>query len=261
MTVGELLELLDGAAPLELADEWDNVGLIVGRASRPVERVLGALELRQEVVRDAAERGCAAIVVHHPPIFPSVTEVTDRSTSGSLLLEVVEAGTAVIALHTNLDAASGGLNDIAAELLGLTDTGPMVPADDPTVGMGRVGDVAPTRLGAFADRVAGVVPGGVSLAGDPWTPVVRVALCTGSGGSLIDRARESGADVFVTGDLKHHDHDRADGLALVNTSHAQLEQLAMRRWFEGIVPRLAAADVEAVFTDVDTDPWRQAAGA
>ncbi|MEZ5081339.1 MAG: Nif3-like dinuclear metal center hexameric protein [Thermoleophilia bacterium] len=106
--------------------------------------------------------------------------------------------------------------------------------------------------------VADAIPGPVAVAGPPDAPVVRVAVCTGSGGSLIDAARAAGADVYVTGDLKHHDHDRAEGMALIDTSHAQLEQLTMRRWFDVIGARLAGAGVEARFSDIDTDPWRPA---
>lgn len=258
MTVAELVALLDGVAPLDLAEGWDNVGLLVGRAGRQVELALAALELRAEVMQQAIDGGAHAIVVHHPPLFPAVSRITDESTLGTLLLDAARADIALIALHTNLDSAAGGLNDIAADLLGIGSPEPLVPADDPAVGMGRVGDVDPTRLGAFAGRVADVIPGPVTVAGPTDAPVVRVAVCTGSGGSLIDAARAAGADVYVTGDLKHHDHDRAEGMALIDTSHAQLEQLTMRRWFEGIAPRLAEAGVEARFSDIDTDPWRPA---
>lgn len=260
MFVAQLVALIDRLAPVHLAEDWDNVGLIVGRGDRAVHGVLVALELRAEVLREARERRCDAIVVHHPPIFPAVSALTDAAPAQELVLAAAEERIAVVAAHTNLDSAVGGLNDQMALMLGLADVRPLAPAPgDPAAGLGRVGTVTPVPLEALVRHVAAEIPGPVSYAGDPAAAVSRVACCTGSGASMIGDARAAGAEVLVTSDLKHHDHDRAEGMPLIAVSHAQVERLAMRRWYGELARHLEAEGVRSAFADTDTDPWRPVA--
>lgn len=259
MLVAEILAALDRLAPPALAEEWDNVGLLVGRHNQPVRRLLVALDLRDEVLGEAAELGCDAVLTHHPLIFPSLAAVTDDSHVGDLVLRAAETRVAIIAAHTNLDAASGGLNDVMAELLGLTATVPLRPSPvDPSVGLGRIGQ-APARLTLEKlVRRCGDAFNGVPrrYVGDPSARVRTVALCTGSGGSLVEDALAAGADAYVTSDLKYHDADRAPGLALVGLPHAQVERVAMKRWAKTLERALAGDGVEVRFAVTDTDPWQ-----
>lgn len=262
MNVGDFLAALDALAPERLAEEWDNVGLMVGRRDRAVTRVLVALDLRGSVLDEAGATGADLVLVHHPPIFPALSAVSDQRTAGALVLRAAEQRIAVVAAHTNLDSAEGGLNDIMAAALGMRDTAPLVPrADDPSVGLGRVGQVDGTMLGALAQgAVAALTTRGanIGMAGDPSAPVHTVAVCTGSGASLIPDARAAGADAYVTGDLKYHDADAAEGLALVNLAHGAVEQHCMRLWTPLLAEALAPSGVDVAFATVDTDPWREA---
>lgn len=259
MLVSGFLAALERRAPAALAEEWDNVGLMVGRRDRAVTRLLVALELRDEVLREAGEAGCDAILVHHPPVFPSLRALTDASPVGDLLLRAAEDRVAVVAAHTNLDSARGGLNDMMGAVLGLAaDAPPLRPATaDPAAGLGRVGEVAHTTLGDLVARVAAAFPGPITHTGDPATPVARVACCTGSGASLIGDAEAAGVDAYVTGDLKYHDADRS-AVPLINVPHAGVEREAMRRWTEALARDLAAEGVVVRFAGADTDPWRRA---
>lgn len=257
MLVAQLLAAVERRAPAALAEEWDNVGLMVGRHNRPVRRLLVALELRDEVMAEAREGGCDAILTHHPPIFPSLAAVTDDLPVASLILRAAEERIAVIAAHTNLDSAHGGLNDIMAAALGMGAGAPLRPAPaDPTAGLGRVGEVAPTTLGDLVARVASVFPGPVTHTGDPWARVARVACCTGSGASLIADAEAAEVDAYVTGDLKYHDADRSR-LPLINVPHAGVEREAMRRWTRELERELSQEGVEVRFAATDTDPWQR----
>lgn len=262
MTVGELLAVLDRLAPTRLAEEWDNVGLMVGRRDRPVTRVLVALDLRGHVLDEARDTGADLVLVHHPPIFPALSAVSDQRISGALVLRAAEERIAVVAAHTNLDAAAGGLNDLMADALGLRERAPLVPhADDPAVGLGRVGMVDPVPLDELAARCVGVFctrRANLGVAGDPGQMVSRLAICTGSGGSLIAAARASGAEAYVTGDLKYHDADAAEGMGLVNIAHGAVEQQAMRMWTPALADALMPHGVEVAFARGDTDPWRDA---
>ena len=259
MLVAQVLAAVERLAPPSLAEDWDNVGLIVGRHNQPVRRLLVALELRGDVLGEAREHTCDAILVHHPPIFPSIAAVTDGA-AGELVLRAAEDRVAVLAAHTNLDAARGGLNDVMADILGMTATAPLRPAPEmPSCGLGRIGTVRLVTLSALAEEVARGFGGApVSYAGDPWVQVRRVACCTGSGASLIDDARAAEADAFVTSDLKYHDADRAGGLPLIHLPHARAERVAMKRWSKVLAKAVASQGVEVRFSDTDTDPWQVA---
>src|SRR5262245_49256413 len=232
MLVAQLVAAIERLAPASLAEEWDNVGLMVGRHNQSVRRLLVALELRDEVLGEAKELGCDSVLTHHPPIFPALTRLTDDGEGARLVLDAAEARVAVLAAHTNLDAARGGLNAVLAEMLGLTDARALPPSEDaPDVGLGRVGRVTPITLERLVARVSGAFSGPpIAYSGDPGARVEVVACCTGSGGSLIPEAREAGADAYVTSDLRYHDADRAQGLPLIALPHARAEREALRRW-------------------------------
>lgn len=259
MLTADLLLVLDGLAPAGLAEEWDNVGLMVGRRDREITRVLVALDLRTGVLDEALATGSDAILLHHPPIFPALPAVSDATVMGSLVLRAAEVGVTVIAAHTNLDSARGGLNDLVAQILGIHHPVPIVPsASDCTVGLGRVGEVEPQSLGDLTARAAEAflprrTP--VTVAGDPDAPIHRVAVCTGSGGSLIAAARAAGADAYVTGDLTYHDFDTAEGMGLVNVPHGAVERHALSAWIPVLAAVIAPSGVTVGFAAVDTDPW------
>jgi dinuclear metal center YbgI/SA1388 family protein len=257
MLVAQLLAAVERLAPPALAEDWDNVGLLVGRHNQPVRRLLVALELRGDVLREAREHRCDAVLTHHPPIFPSLAALTDGTSASDLVLRAAEGRVAVLAAHTNLDAATGGLNDQMAAILGVTDARPLRPhPDHPGAGLGRVGSLRATTLGELVERVSAGFGGPVSYAGDPWTRVERVACCTGAGGSLIDEARAAEVDAYVTSDLRYHDADRAEGLPLVALPHARAERVAMKAWSKGLERALAGEGVEVRFAETDTDPWQ-----
>jgi dinuclear metal center YbgI/SA1388 family protein len=260
MLVAQLVAAVERLAPTSLAEDWDNVGLVVGRHNQPVRRLLVALEVRDEVLGEARELGCDSLLTHHPPIFPSIAQLTDAVEGGRLVLDAAESRMAIVAAHTNLDAAAGGLNAVLAELLGLSDAVPIRPAaTDSGAGLGRMGRVAPTTLERLVGRVGAAFPGArVEYSGDPGARVELVACCTGSGGALIPDVRAAGADVYVTSDLRYHDADRAEGLPLVALPHARAERDALRRWTKGLQRLLAPEGVEVHFARTDTDPWQNA---
>ena len=220
---------------------------------------MAALDLRSDVLDEAAAAGCEAILVHHPPIFGGLDGVTDRPGAEGLVLRAAELQIAVIAAHTNLDSARGGLNEMMAELLGMTGCTPLRPNEgDGSVGLGRVGEIAETSLRGLVELARSAFPGApVRRVGDLDQMISRVACCTGSGGSLVEAAAAAGAQCYVTSDLKYHDADCAPGLALVDLPHGAVEGQLMRRWAEReLGTRLLLDGVEVRVADCDTDPWR-----
>ncbi len=251
-----LLDALERLAPAHLAEEWDNVGLLVGRRSRTIDRVLVALDLRHSVLDRAIATGAGAVLVHHPPIFPALASLTDAPGPEGVVLRAAEAGIGVVACHTNLDSVAGGLNDLMAGRLGVAGSAPLAPGSDPGSGLGRVGQIEPISAAEVAVRVQEAFPGAnVRVAGNPERTIETVACCTGSGGSLVDMALAAGADVYVTSDLKYHDADRAGEMVLIDLPHAAVEAPLLADWAENqLAPVLLAVGITL---DVmgGTDPW------
>lgn len=119
--VSDLVDAMDRIAPTRLAAPWDNVGLLVGDASLPLERVLLTVDLTRPVLEEALHARCSAVVAYHPPLF----DATKRFLAGSMAFEAARSGIAVYSPHTALDVADGGTNDVLADILGLTDRAPL----------------------------------------------------------------------------------------------------------------------------------------
>ena len=117
-TVSDIDKLVGDIAPFELAEEWDNVGLLFGCRNAEVTRVVVALDLTQKAVDQAKALGAQLIVTHHPIMFSAVKRVTDETREGRLMLDMGRAGISHIAAHTNLDAAKGGVNDTLMRVMG-----------------------------------------------------------------------------------------------------------------------------------------------
>ncbi|MDR1210083.1 MAG: Nif3-like dinuclear metal center hexameric protein [Clostridiales bacterium] len=230
----DIIRAAETIAPPELSAEWDNSGLIVGRAGADAGRVLVALDATREVCREAAAVGAGLIVTHHPPIFKPIQRVADCDALGDKLLFLIENGIAVYAMHTNLDAADGGTNDTLARLLGLTAIDSL--GDPPA--MGRVGNIPePLPLRGFAGAASRALgTDALRFTGDPRRIVKRAAVVTGSGSDrkLFRRALSQGADVFITGDVRYHEaQDAIDmGLCLIDATHYATENI--------VIPPLAA---------------------
>ena len=143
-TVNDIIKVMDGIAPPNLAEPWDNVGLLVGRSSNTVKKLMVALDVSPEVVEQAVEHKVQMLVTHHPVIFDPIKKMTDRSWQHKLLLDCAENKIAVYSAHTSLDSVLGGVNDVLAEKIGLLHTEVLVPAAGGEAGLGRVGCLKPS---------------------------------------------------------------------------------------------------------------------
>jgi dinuclear metal center YbgI/SA1388 family protein len=205
VTLADVRAVLDAAYPPALAEDWDTgIGLTCGDPAQPVATVLLAVD-----VDEAVEVGADMLLTHHPLLFRPVQSVAADTAKGALIHRLIRAGVAHVAAHTNADRAAGGVNDALAAALGLTDTRPVAPADgDPARGLGRIGTLAaPLTAAAFTAAVVAALPAtvtGARLAGDPRRRIRRVAVCGGSGGSLLSAVTGASVDAFVTSDLGHH---------------------------------------------------------
>ncbi|TYC99483.1 Nif3-like dinuclear metal center hexameric protein [Arthrobacter echini] len=268
-TVAEVLAAVEQLWPESLAEGWDAVGPVTGRGDSSAERILFAVDPTAAVLDEALAWGASMIVSHHPLLLKPVSSVAAAGFKGEAIHRLIESGCALVTVHTNGDSAVGGVSDAFADALGLRDVVPLARAErgTPQEGLGRVGDlVEPLRLADFAAVVFSVLPavaGGVRVAGDGEALIRRVAVCGGAGDSLLDAVRASGADVYVTADLRHHPasevREAAGGGApyLIDVSHFGSEWL----WLTPAAAALGAllgeqglsADIRV--SGITTDPW------
>lgn len=225
-TVREIEQSLFDWAPRELAADWDNVGHLLGSPGDTVSRVLTALDITEDVADEAMVLGCQLIVSHHPVMnckwLPVQTVREDRP-QGHLLLKLLRNNISAICMHTNLDAAQRGVNDLLAKALHLADPVPLHES-----GIGRHGFLPePMALPEFVRFVSQTLGcNGVRYAGTG-RPVSHVAVGGGACGDFENDAIAAGCDTFVTSDLSYHQFlDAAGkGITLIDAGHFPTEDL------------------------------------
>lgn len=224
-SVGDILAFLDEKAPMAQKMEFDNVGLLVGRSERTVTRLVTALDVTEQVIEEAASLGAELIVSHHP-IFFELKAVTSADQNGRLALALAEKGISAICMHTNLDAAPGGVNDALMTALG----GAATDVLEPDTGIGRVGRLPqPMAFSAFLSFVKSALHCNGLRYHDAGRPVERLAVCGGSGGGEIGLAADAGCDTYVTADVKYHQFLEAAqrGLNLIDADHFCTENVVV----------------------------------
>lgn len=253
--ITEILSVMRGFAPEERTEQDfdDNVGLILGSEKGETDSVLLCLDCTEGAVAEAESAGAKLIISHHPAIFYPVKRVTDADPTGRMLLAAARAGIAVYSAHTNLDFCEGGLNDYAAELMGLAGLEPMEIASN-GVAVGRVGVLIPkaTTLAEFADRCSMAFDDRhVRYVGKGTEMIGRVAVINGGAGSLsyVKKAMELGADCYVTADVPHHValYAAQSDFPLVIMQHYAMEAVYMKRLAEKLETATAARGMRVRF--------------
>lgn len=246
-TVQEIYQVLQKKAPFQYQLGFDNAGILVGRSSAPVDRILIALDITKAVAEEAVEKGAQLIVSHHPVIWDGVKQLTDVTPGGDLLLYLAEYGIAAICAHTNLDAVCGGVNDALANALGLTDVKQLcqdgVDEQGNPYGIGRVGIVPTQSVEEFAALVKEHLNAACVRLVDGGKPVHRVAVGGGSCGSMLGDVLAAGCDTFVTSDVKYDVFlaAKAQGLNLLDAGHYPTENVVcpvLETWLKEAFPTL-----------------------
>lgn len=228
-TVHDILEFIETLAPAYMKESWDNVGLLCGRGNKEVKKILVALDPFLPVCREAAEVGADLLVTHHPLIFSPLKAVTEGHEPGECALFLIEKGIAAVNAHTNLDLAPGGVNQVLAEKLGLSDIEVLNPvgrdADGSPYGLLHVGNVEEMPLEAFLPWVKAALGTPVLRYCDGGHAIRRVAVGGGSCAGGLMEAVEAGCDAFVTADVKYNQFRDGEyhGLSLIDAGHFYTE--------------------------------------
>ena len=254
-TVHQIYEAMTRIAPPDLAESWDNVGLLVDCGGE-ICRVLVTLDITPEVVDEAAAKGCALIVSHHPVIFSPLKKLS----AADVPFQLVQKGISAICMHTNLDAAEGGVNEVLAGIFGMREWSVFAE------GCGRVGSIDPISVPELAKKaqaelaercnrpVDGSTPVQVKFA-DTGKTVRRLAVISGAGGSLFEDALAQGADCLLTGEANHHHACDAKrlGLSLIAAGHYATEFPVTAAVAERL--RAAFPELEVLVSCENRDPY------
>ncbi|WP_163336112.1 Nif3-like dinuclear metal center hexameric protein [Desulfopila sp. IMCC35008] len=206
--IKDIIQKLDLEAPFRLAEEWDNIGLLVGSPEQNVKSILIGLDPTTLLLNEAIAKNADTILTHHPVIFKPLSTINTSLPEGKLLQQALSHNISIIACHTNLDSAAAGVSDILAERLGIKALQPLIPAhdDDPQTGLGRIGQLeTPVEPRQFLDKVMAVLElPTLQVAGPLPDKVQTVAVCGGSGSDFAAAALARDADVYITAEIKHN---------------------------------------------------------
>ncbi len=257
MKIYDIISEMEKIAPPSLAESWDNSGFLLGDETRAVSRVFICLEINSKTLRQALAFGAELIITHHPLIFKPLANIRESDPTGRLVRTLIKSDIAVYSMHTNFDKADGGMNDLLAEALGLEDIRPYTEKEyGENENIGRVGILDPPMsledFSAFVKATLGCTT--LRTVGNPDEDITTVALCSGSGGDLMLNALRADADVYVTGDISHHDAQTASeiGLNIIDAGHFETENIIcpfLMEYFEDNFPDLQidCAQTESYF--------------
>ena len=224
MKVKDIIKVIEDFAPLSIQEGWDNSGLCIGSPEDPVTSVLMGLDCTLELVDEAVACGADMIVTHHPLIFSGLKKISPEDKVGEAVMKAIKAGISIYAAHTNADKVIAGVSGAMARRLGLEDV-TILDEDGDGTGLGVVGNLPEPMSSqetlAFVKERFGlkVLKSSRPIDGQ----VCRVALCGGSGGSLIKAARRSGAQLYISGDISYHNFFTEDGFMIMDIGHYESE--------------------------------------
>jgi dinuclear metal center YbgI/SA1388 family protein len=271
LPLSEVVAALERLYPPGTASSWDRVGLVTGDPDQLVSLVHFAVDPTLAVIDEARVAGADLLVTHHPLLLRGVHSVATTSAKGASVTALIVNHIALFVAHTNADVALPGVCDALASACGLVEVGPLEVVDG--VGHGRVGSLlSPLTLREFVHQISTTLPkaaGGIRVAGPPDATVSKVAVVGGAGDDFFDAVRASGADVYVTADLRHHpvlearEEARGGTPYLVDAGHWATEWLWLDTARSELLRELAGqgTSLNTHICTLCTDPWDFVIGA
>ena len=224
MKVKDIIKVIEDFAPLSIQEGWDNSGLCVGSPEDEVTSVLLALDCTPALVDEAVACGADMIITHHPLIFSGLKKISPDNMVGEAVIKAIRAGISIYAAHTNADKVLAGVSGAMAAKLGLENV--RILEDEGTgTGLGTVGDLPEPMT---AEQAVELVRDRFALkcmkASRPISGMIsRVAMCGGSGGSLIGAAQKAGAQLYISGDISYHNFFTPEGFMIMDIGHYESE--------------------------------------
>ncbi len=244
MKIKDIVAPLEEFAPLWYQESFDNAGLVVGRPDDEVTSALLCVDATEEVLDEAERLGAKLVISHHPVIFHAMKRFNGKGYVEKIVEKAIRKGIALYACHTNLDSAPGGMSYRLAEMLGVGNLQMLerCGGEDAPNGFGVLGALAEPaapedflrtvqeKLDVKAIRHSDLIFGKIQ----------KIAICTGSGASLIEAAKDAGADLYIAADFKYNDFMAADGVTIIaDIGHFESEFCAIDLMFDVISKKIA----------------------
>ena len=230
MECKKVIEILEEQSPKSYACDWDNVGLLVGREDKEIQKIYIALDATDEAIEEAIANGADMLLTHHPMIFKGMKRVTQEDFIGRRIIRLIQNDMVYYAMHTNFDVM--GMADLAADYLGISDTRVLEitsVSETGEEGIGRYGSLKKemTVRECCEEVKQAFSLENVKVFGDLERKVKTAAISPGSGKSVISNALQAGVDVLITGDIDHHEgiDAVAQNMTVIDAGHYGVEHI------------------------------------
>ncbi|MDD3169168.1 MAG: Nif3-like dinuclear metal center hexameric protein [Eubacteriales bacterium] len=264
--MSELVAEIEVIAPREHEEEWDNCGMQINMGNEEVNRVLIALEITKSVIAEAMMKDVDFIITHHPLLFRKIDVVDYNSITGNYIIDLIKAGISVYSAHTTFDDAFGGNNEYLADILGLSrirrikNKRPAMKGDEREYVVGRMGDFPePITMEAACRLVekALEVKGELKTVGDSNKIIRTVGLCTGAGGDTMPAAIKNGCELFITGDVRHHEAQIAieKGICVIDAGHYGTEKIFAENFADKLKKNIGSK-IQILESEINTNPFK-----
>ena len=258
-TVERIVQIMNNIAPEHQAEEWDNVGLLLGQKDAPVRKIMTSVDITPNVIKEAIDKKVDIIISHHPLIFKPIYSLESDNTIAQLIYPLIQNDIAVYSAHTNLDKAVGGTDDCLADILELNNIRQL----DDTEGLsfGRIGSLEEHMdLISLAERVCKKLKAQrIDIVGERKRQVSKVAVSGGAGASIMKKALQAGAEVLITGEMKHHEAIEAEllGICVLAAGHFHTELPVMIKLIDRLQMTLDSLqyNIEIILSEAQSCPY------
>lgn len=255
MTIRDVANYLEEIAPLHQAEDFDNVGLLIGNYETKVSGILVTIDTLEETIDEAIENNCNLIVSFHPIIFSGLKKINGGSYVERVVLKAIKNNIAIYATHTALDNSKVGVSARMCEVLGLKNQKILIPKEDSTIGMGMIGELSePMSEEDFLNYTKMVFKSGaIRHSKSVGKAIKKVAVLGGSGSFAIPNSIHENADAYISADFKYHDFFKAEGkILLIDVGHYESEQFTKNLLVEYLTKKFTSFAV--VLSEKSTNP-------
>ncbi|MFK5882756.1 MAG: Nif3-like dinuclear metal center hexameric protein [Candidatus Izemoplasma sp.] len=247
-------KVLETHFPIDLAYEWDNVGLQIGTMSKNFNKILISLDITKDTVDEAIETKTDLIIVHHPLLFRAIKTINTDSYQGSIIEKLLANNITLYVAHTNFDISNNGMNKMLADMLNIKNQ-EVLDFTTETEGLGRIGTVKEQNIEDFINFAKDTFSvNDARFIGNLNSKVSKVAITGGSGSSVFRQAKIKNADLYITGDITYHTalDILALGLNVLDIGH-NIESHFGTYLKDLLVKENVKCNI--ILTEIDTNPY------
>ena len=257
MYIKEIISLIEDYAPLKFQASFDNSGLLCGNPERELTSILLCIDVTEEVIKEAIDKGHNLIISHHPLIFSGLKHITPATYVERCVIDAITHDITIYAAHTNMDVVANGVSGRMADKLDLYHRQILQPEGDPMDGngFGIIGELQqPVESMAFLQQVKEIFRCDRLRYTTPHTPFMqRVAVCGGAGASFFKQALAGQADIYISGDFKYHDFFLTENrIMIADIGHYESEQFTKEIFYEILTKKISKFAVQ--FSEINTNP-------